>query len=113
MFKKEVYGAMTLMLNMDVLNAVARHTSSVAKKADSYANELTLKVANKIANVSGVDSGDLADARYFVKQKVAALKRKHDSYISFSSQVAALATTAKRVDGQVAKKLMNSQEKYL
>ena len=104
---------MTLMLNMDVLNAVARHTSSVAKKADSYANELTLKVANKIANVSGVDSGDLADARYFVKQKVAALKRKHDSYISFSSQVAALATTAKRVDGQVAKMLMNSQEKFL
>lgn len=104
---------MTLIINIDALSAVAHNASTVAKKMDSYANELTLKVANKINYVAGAESGTLTDARYFVNQKVAALKKKHDTYSNFSSQVTALATTAKRVDGQVAKMLLSSQEKFL
>ena len=103
----------TLILNYDVLSAVSRNASHLANRVDAYANELTLKVANKTGSVAGVDSSYLSDARYFVNQKIAALKRKRDSFGSFSAQVTALATTAKRVDATVSKMLMSSHEKFL
>lgn len=103
----------TLILNYDVLSAVSRNASHLASRVDAYANDLTLKVANKTGSVAGAESDYLSDARYFVNQKNAALKKKHECFMSFSAQVTALATTAKRVDAQVSKMLTSSHERFL
>ena len=103
----------TLVIDYDSLAKVATNASNLAKSAESYANDLTNKVLNKFSGISGGASTNTADAKYYVKAKISALKTKQSSYSGLSTQITTFIENAKRIDQEVEKMIANNQEKFL
>ena len=101
------------VLHYDVLEGIAKTSNSLGRQADEYANSLTSRIANAITNVTGSSSGYLADASYFVNEKVAQLQKKALEFYGFSEQITTLTDTAVRVDEEVQKLLAESQKDFL
>lgn len=102
-----------LVIDYDSLTKVANSASSLAKKAESYADDLTNKILNKFSNVSGGSTTYTSEAKYYVRQKISALQAKQASYSGLSRQITTFIDSAKRIDQQVEKMIANSQEKFL
>ena len=103
----------TLVIDYDSLTKVANNASSLAKRAESYANDLTSKVLNKFSGISGGSTTYTADAKYYVRAKITALKTKQASYSGLSKQITTFIDNAKRIDQEVEKMIANNQEKFL
>lgn len=103
----------TLVVDYDSLSKVATNASNLAKRAESYADDLTTKVLNKFSGISGGASTNTADAKYYVKAKITALRNKQESYYSLSKQITTFSENAKRIDKEVEKLIAKNQEKFL
>lgn len=103
----------TLVIDYDSLTRVATNASNLAKKAETYANDLTNKVLNKFSGISGGSTANTADAHYYVKAKITALRTKQSSYSGLSTQITTFVENAKRIDQEVEKMIATNQEKFL
>lgn len=103
----------TLVIDYDSLAKVASNASNLAKRAETYANDLTNKVLNKFSGISGGSTTNTSDAKYYVKAKITALRSKQSSYSGLSTQITTFIENAKRVDQEVEKMIANNQEKFL
>lgn len=102
-----------IAIDYDALSRVVRYSENIAQKAEDYADDLSRKVYDKFSGVAGGSSGLMSSAQYYVNAKVSALREKQRCFSGFSKQVDKLASTARRVDGEVKTMIANSQEKFL
>lgn len=86
-----------LVIDYDSLTKVANSASSLAKKAESYADDLTNKILNKFSNVSGGSTTYTSEAKYYVRQKISALQAKQASYSGLSRQITTFIDTQSRM----------------
>lgn len=103
----------TLFLDYDELTRASSYASRLADKADEYADSLTKKVLNKVDSVTGGANDILSSAKYYVNAKVTELREKKDTYQNLSQNIVNLVSTARQVDKEVARALVQNKELFL
>lgn len=103
----------TLFLDYDELTRASSYASRLADKADEYADSLTKKVLNKVDSVTGGSNDILYSAKYYVNAKVTELQEKRDTYRNLSQNIVNLVSTARQVDKEVARALVQNKELFL
>lgn len=87
------------------LKDASSDASKVAKKLDSYADELEKTVFNKLKKYNGKWTDNLADAYNSTNKKINSIREIQHSYETYSSDLSGLRDECKRVDKGVLDKI--------
>lgn len=89
------------------MNSAASKADNVARKIDSYSDEITKKVLNKLNNYGGDWSGNLSDARSSLNAKINSLNSDYNSYKGYASDIRTAVNQCKQTDNDVRETVKN------
>ena len=89
------------------MNSAASKADNVARKIDSYSDEITKKVLNKLNNYGGDWSGNLSDARSSLNAKINSLNSDYNSYKGYATDIRTAVNQCKQTDDDVRETVKN------
>lgn len=89
------------------MNSAASKADNVARKIESYSDEITKKVLNKLNNYGGDWSGNLSDARSGLNAKINSLNSDYNSYKGYATDIRTAVNQCKQTDDDVRETVKN------